>query len=344
MHRRGEILPQPRHQGPGLTGRGPVHRTEDGDLRLLPGGHDTGVDEPGVEVASETGLGHRPVTGHCGERAGFELSDIGGDEPPPFVGAESRPQLPRNLQGSSPAGGPPPRDDSTGHINGPVAALIDPLVEPVPAVGRQQTRHLLVLEEGFDRGMLARPQLPFRGRSDVDSRIPQGRKQPVRRIEVDPRIVEGGPHLLGLGQHFRRLPVADRPGSEQFGQYPVVFGFVPGHSGRAHLCGDESSCRFRGQQQPQPSGIARGLDRGCLPGIFGQGRLEIVRNLGDETAPGIDVEESGRLFGCGGIGGRGVPIGGSAQRLGRGDEFGAGEYCVCQPQIVAALDAHSGSQ
>lgn len=62
--------------------------------------------------------------------------------------------------------------------------------------------------------------------------------------------------------------------------------------------------------------MARGLDRRGLPGMFGQGRLEIVRHLWDVAATGIDVEESGRLFGCGGVGGRGVPLGGVADRFG----------------------------
>ena len=121
-----------------------------------------------------------------------------------------------------------------------------------------------------------------------------------------------------------------------------MLGDVPRHSDRMQLRGDEAAGRFRGEQEAQASPVGRGRQRRLLPGEFGEGGVDVMGHLLRAPAPAGDVEEGLRLPDYRGGDGSCVPLLGSPQRRGLGDEFGADEDRMSEPEVVGAVDAHPG--
>ena len=241
----------------------------------------------------------------------------------------------RQLQRSPAVGRPAAGDDAAGHVGRAEAAVVHPLVEPVPAVGGEQAGELLVLQQRLDDRVLDLFELPRAGRGDLQARALQALEQLDGRVGVEGRVVDRGAHLRRApppsARDARRAPGA---GPSTLGQDLLVLGGVPRQAGELHLGGGQRADALGGEQQVELAGHGGGLDRDPLPpqlgdrvGVGGRG-LEVeerVRRVWRAPAPAHPTRRPGQ---------RGER--GPRRRRRRAQDAAA------EPQVEGAFDAGAG--
>ena len=171
--------------------------------------------------------------------------------------------LVRQLQRSAAVRGPPPGDHAARHVDGPEPAAGHPVVEPVPAVGGQQPRHLLVLQQRGDRRVVDLLELPRAGRGRGQPGQAHRPQQLDGGVRVDLAHPEGSADLRGLRLEERRAEAGSRTGPEELGEQTVVLDDVPRNPREGHLCCDERPGRLGGEQQPQPGRLRTAVLADC---------------------------------------------------------------------------------
>ena len=280
------------------------------------------------------GPGQREVAAHPGEHPRLELSDVGDHERPALVGDRRGPDLHRERQGATAVGGPATGGRARRLVRRPEPSPAHPLVRPRPAVGLEEVRALLVLQQRSDARVVERPQ---RGRPGVRHLQPgpaQGRQQLGPGVGVESRGVEGGLHLDDQRLETLRPRTPHRPWPEQVGEQTLVDVAAPRHPGVGHLGRGQSARRLRREQQVEPGRLGRGGDGGPLPGVLEVGAQVLGRLVGGEE---------------GRVGRRARPepvpvLGLLAHEQASVDRRRPSQQLVAEPQVVAALDAHARRQ
>ena len=166
----------------------------------------------------------------------------------------------RSWRGSCSA---PPPDDAhrpvttpPGHVHGPEPAVVDPLGEPRPPVGRQQPGELLVLEQRLDDRMPVLGELPSARGLDEHAGAVQRAQQLGLRVEarggVAQRLAHAPAGVLELRRGDRRRRVARRAHRVRM---RLVRRGIPRQPGGAQLDRDQRARGLGRRQQPEASRI-----------------------------------------------------------------------------------------
>ena len=243
------------------------------------------VDHPLVEVGPAGRAGQRLVAAHPREHAWLELGDVGDHEGPAVVGDCGGPDLHRERQRTPAVGRPPPRGRAGRLVGRAEPAVAHPLVDPRPAVGREEVRGLLVVQQRPDARVLQHAQ---RGRPrvlDVQPGPPQCGQQLGAGVGVEPGCREGLAHPAREGLELDRPGATGRAWAQPVLEQALVHVDAPGHPGVGHLGCDQGARRLRGQQQPEPHRVSRARDRCQLAGVLEVGP-EVLGVRRSRTAPG----------------------------------------------------------
>ena len=155
---RGVAAGQPRDQPTALAAGRAVHRTEQAELGVGAAGDGTVVDHALVEVGPPGRARQRAVAAHPGQHPRLELGHVCDHEGPAVVGNRGRADLHGEGQRSTAVGRPAPGRRAGRLIGRAEATVAHPLVDPGPAVGREEVGELLVGQERGDARVLQRPQ------------------------------------------------------------------------------------------------------------------------------------------------------------------------------------------
>ena len=168
------------------------------------------------------------------------------------IGHGRTPDLGRDLHGTAAAGGPAAGHHAAHHVFGVETAVVNPLLQPVPAIGGEKPAELSVGQQGLNGRMLELHQFPASGGFGVDSGPVQGPHQVLRGVGVQRRRVEGGAQFPCQGLHFFRVGVDGWFRSEQFMQQPPMQVLPPGDTFILHLRSHQSTGRFGTEQKCEP--------------------------------------------------------------------------------------------
>ena len=268
---------QPGDHPAALPAGGAVHRAEQAELGVLPGGDGSGLDHPLVEVGAPRGAGQGAVAAHPGQHARLELGHVGDDEHPALVGHGRRPHLDRERQGAAAVGRPPSRRRPGGLVDRAEPAVADPLVDPRPAVGREQVGEGLVAQQRLDDRVVDGAQRRRPGVGDLDPGPAQGGQQVGSGVRVEAGGVEEASYVVGALREEPRARAAGRAGAEPLGQQRLVDVDAPRHTGVGHLGGREGACGLRRDEEPEPGGLGGGVDRRQLARVLDVGAQVVER-------------------------------------------------------------------
>ena len=207
----------------------------------------------------------------------------------PSSATAAGPHLGGDGERAAAVGGPPPGDHAAGQEVRPEPAVAHPAVQPVPAVGLQQPRQLLVLEQRRDARVLELLERPGAGVAHRQPRGLQRAQQPAGRVGVQAR--------------GRRRPPGSRPA---VARAPPAAARPPAADPAARSAGARArppaTAARRGSSRRRPARRRtrpRAADRGAPLRRGGQRRL-LALVLGDRVEPvGGVVEREER-----GVGGR----------------------------------------